>query len=45
MDFRPDIAHITGPTGAVYQVLNTDGDDWDEPATRAQYQSTEYSED
>lgn len=32
---REDIAHITTAHGRVYQVLNADGSDWDESATRA----------
>lgn len=39
-DFREDIAHITAPDGTVYQVLNAEGDDWDEPATRAAYEAS-----
>lgn len=35
MDFNPCIAHITLETGRVFQVLNEDGTDWDEAATRA----------
>ena len=31
------IAHITDENGTVYQVLNADGTDWDEEATRALY--------
>lgn len=32
------LAHITHSDGAVFQVLNEAGDDWDEPATRAEYE-------
>lgn len=35
------IAHITASDGTVFQVLNEDGTDWDEVATRAQYQEYE----
>lgn len=38
--FNPNIAHITGEDGTVYQVLNDAGDDWDEAATHAQYQAS-----
>lgn len=34
-DYREDIAHITDADGVVWQVLNAEGDDWDEAATRA----------
>lgn len=34
MDYDPNIAHIT-VNGKVYQVLNEDGTDWDEAATKA----------
>lgn len=34
MEFNPNIAHIT-INGVHYQVLNEDGTDWDEAATRA----------
>jgi hypothetical protein len=34
MDFNPNIAHIT-VNGVHYQVLNADGTDWDEEATKA----------
>lgn len=36
--FEPTIAHITDEDGNVYQVLNEDGTDWDEEATRALYE-------
>ena len=35
------IAHLTAPSGKKYQVLNADGSDWDEVATRAAYQAGE----
>jgi hypothetical protein len=35
--FNPNIAHITAEDGTVFQVLNESGDDWDEAATRADY--------
>lgn len=35
--FDPNIAHIEAKDGAVFQVLNAEGDDWDEAATRALY--------
>lgn len=35
--FDPSIAYITADDGTVFQVLNDAGDDWDESATRAQY--------
>ncbi len=34
MAFNPNIAHIT-IDGVNYQVLNEDGTDWDEAATKA----------
>ncbi len=34
------IAHITDENGTVYQVLNADGTDWDEVATRALYEAS-----
>ena len=36
-DFNELIAHIRDGKN-VFQVLNTDGDDWDEAATRAAYE-------
>lgn len=36
-DFKPNIAHIEADDGTVFQVLNLAGDDWDEAATRADY--------
>ena len=35
------IAYLTAPSGAIYQVLNEDGTDWDEVATRAAYAAGE----
>lgn len=35
--FDPQIAHIRDGD-AIFQVLNEDGTDWDEAATRAQYE-------
>ena len=35
-NFNPNIAHIKDGL-YVFQVLNQDGTDWDEPATRAVY--------
>lgn len=37
--FNPNIAYITAEDGTVFQVLNEAGDDWDEEATRAEYQA------
>jgi len=37
--FNPNIAHITAEDGTVFQVLNEAGDDWDEAATRAEYEA------
>lgn len=37
--FNPNIAHIAVPDGPVFQVLNDAGDDWDELATRTQYEA------
>lgn len=37
--FNPNIAFITADDGTVFQVLNEDGTDWDEAATRAQYEA------
>lgn len=34
----PAIAHIVDSDGTVFQVLNADGTDWDEEATRTAYQ-------
>ena len=39
MEFNPNIAHIVAEDGTVFQVLNEAGDDWDEAATRAQYEA------
>lgn len=39
MDYDPNIAHITTEGGTVFQVLNEAGDDWDEAATRAEYEA------
>lgn len=36
--FNPQIAHIVDG-GNVFQVLNEDGTDWDEAATRAAYEA------
>jgi|GEM_PF-6145800 hypothetical protein len=36
--FNPSIAHIRHGEH-VFQVLNADGTDWDEAATRAEYQA------
>lgn len=36
--FNPGIAHIVDGDEA-FQVLNEEGTDWDEAATRAEYQS------
>ena len=36
-NFREDIAHIRDGEN-VFQVLNEDGDDWDEAATRTAYE-------
>jgi hypothetical protein len=33
------IAHLTAQNGERFQVLNDAGDDWDEAATRAQYEA------
>lgn len=30
-----NIAHITAPDGRIFQILNAEGTDWDEAATRA----------
>jgi hypothetical protein len=37
----PTIAHIAAPDGTVFQTLNADGTDWDEPATRADYDAAQ----
>lgn len=37
MNYDPNIAHIIASDGTVFQVPNSDGDDWDEAATRAAY--------
>jgi len=37
MSYDPNIAHIVAGDGTVFQVLNANGDDWDEVATRASY--------
>ena len=39
MPIDDTIAHITDPDGNRYQVLNAEGDDWDEAATRALYEA------
>jgi hypothetical protein len=39
MTFDPNIAHIEAADGTKFQVLNEVGDDWDEAATRAEYES------
>jgi hypothetical protein len=36
--YDPTIAHIAAGD-RVFQVLNADGDDWDEDATRAAYEA------
>jgi hypothetical protein len=36
--FNPSMAHISQDE-QVFQVLNEAGDDWDEAATRAQYEA------
>jgi hypothetical protein len=33
----PNIAHITDSDGMAFQILNSDGTDWDEAATRELY--------
>lgn len=40
MEPNLNIAHILAPDGTVYQVLNADGTDWDEEATRALYEAS-----
>jgi hypothetical protein len=37
---EPTIAHIVAADGSTFQVLNDDGTDWDEPATRALYEAS-----
>ena len=39
MDFNPNIAFITHADGKKFQVLNEDGTDWDEAATKALYEA------
>ncbi len=39
MHYDPNIAHIEAGDGIVFQVLNETGDDWDEAATRAEYEA------
>lgn len=34
---NPNIAHLTDPDGTHFQVLNAEGTDWDEDATRSLY--------
>jgi hypothetical protein len=38
MEPNLSIAHIKDEDGKIYQVLNEDGTDWDETATRALYE-------
>jgi hypothetical protein len=40
MEPNLSIAHIIGEDGTIYQVLNEDGTDWDEAATRALYEES-----
>ncbi len=40
MEPNLSIAHIKAEDGTVYQVLNEDGTDWDEAATRALYEAS-----
>jgi hypothetical protein len=35
------IAYLTAPDGTHYQVLNAEGTDWDDAATRAAYEAGE----
>lgn len=35
--FNPSAAYIETAGGQVFQVLNEEGNDWDEPATAAEY--------
>ena len=37
-NFNPNLAHITAEDGTRFQVQNGDGSDWDEAATRADYE-------
>lgn len=37
--FDPNIAHIRVDDTTLFQVLNADGTDWDEAATRASYEA------
>jgi hypothetical protein len=37
---NPNIAHITDSDGRSFQVLDTEGTDWDEAATRAEYEAS-----
>ena len=39
MEYNPNIARIVAEDGTVFQVLNETGDDWDEAATRAEYEA------
>lgn len=41
MEYDPSIAHIVANDGTVFQVLNADGTDWDEAATRTAYEEYE----
>lgn len=43
--FNPNIAYITAADGNVFQVLNEAGDDWDEAATRAEYEASLAAQD
>lgn len=38
IEYVPSIARITD-SGAVFQVLNSAGDDWDEQATNSEYEA------
>jgi hypothetical protein len=40
MEPNLSIAHIKSEGGTVYQVLNADGTDWDEEATKALYEAS-----
>jgi hypothetical protein len=40
MEPNLSIAHIKAQDGAIYQVLNEDGTDWDEAATRTLYEAS-----
>lgn len=33
VEYNPEVAYITLETGEVFQVINIEGNDWDEPAT------------